>query len=224
MLAARPELGPCGSWPSTPRRLGKTTFAGRLAALRDAGTSGASCASGISGASVAEIHTDDLLEGWTDILNFWPRLGEWILDPLSRGEPGRYRRYDWVAGRFGDEWLDVPVPDVLLVEGVASARTAIRPRLTLWAFVTAAPDVRLRRGIARDGEELREQWDAGCSTRTGTSRPTARPRERISSRRRAHDRPDPALEFVGLMPPASSWAALDTVSSTRTIAVGIRGE
>ena len=40
--------GPAGS--------GKTTFAGRLVKALQAG-----------GATVAEIHTDDLLEGWTDL-------------------------------------------------------------------------------------------------------------------------------------------------------------
>jgi len=181
VLAARPGLGPVRLVAvDGPAGSGKTTFAGRLAAaLRDAGSATASptavataaggsvaslapdgsVASLAGGGLVAEIHTDDLLEGWTDILNYWPRLEEWILGPLSRGEPGRYRRYDWVAGRFADDWLDVPVPDVLLVEGVASARAAIRPRLTLAALVTAGPDVRLARGIARDGEALREHWE-----------------------------------------------------------------
>jgi uridine kinase len=131
--------GPAGS--------GKTTFAGRLAvAFREAG------------ATVAEIHTDDLLEGWTDIVSFWPRASAWILDPLARGEPARYRRYDWVGGRFEDAWQDIGIPDVLVVEGVTSARTVIRPRLSLSVFVTADRDLRLARGIERDGEALREVW------------------------------------------------------------------
>jgi hypothetical protein len=149
VLATRPGLGPvrliCVDGPAGS---GKTTFARRLAAaLRSAG------------ATVAEIHTDDLLEGWTDMLSFWPRLSEWILEPLARGEPARYRRYDWVGGRFEDEWQDLPVPDVLIVEGVTSARAAIRPRLSLGVFVTADADARLARGIERDGEALREEWE-----------------------------------------------------------------
>ena len=89
-----------------PAGAGKSTFAGRLArVVRQAG------------ATVAEIHTDDLLEGWTDLVSFWPRLEEWILAPLRRGEPGAYRAYDWNQGRFGADWRPVPVPDVCVWKG-----------------------------------------------------------------------------------------------------------
>jgi uridine kinase len=131
--------GPAGS--------GKSTFAGRLAAALRAG-----------GDRVAEIHTDDLLDGWSDQVAFWPRLERWILDPLRRGQPGRYRVYDWPQQRFGRRWHPVAVPDVLIVEGVTAARRMIRPELTLAVFVTADPAVRLRRGLDRDGEALREEW------------------------------------------------------------------
>jgi uridine kinase len=131
--------GPAGS--------GKTTFADRLAgALRAAG------------ASVAVVHTDDLLDGWADMVSFWPRLREWVLEPLSRGEPARFRRYDWVRGRFEDEWQDLPVPDVLVLEGVTSARAEAAPLLTVAVFVLAGSELRLARGLARDGEALRQEW------------------------------------------------------------------
>jgi len=123
---------------------GKTVFARRLAeALRAAG------------ARVAEVHTDDLLDGWDNIVEFWPRLEEWVLRPLSRGQPAAYRRYDWHAGRFGAELVGVPPPEVLLLEGVTSARAAIRDRLALSVFVTAPAPLRLERSVARDGEALR---------------------------------------------------------------------
>ena len=131
--------GPAGS--------GKTTFAGRLAAALHA-----------AGATVAEVHTDDLLDGWTDTVTFWPRLEEWVLAPLRRGEPGAYRRYDWHAASFGDEWVTVRVPDVLVLDGVTSARTVTRAERTLAVWVTADPEVRLARGLARDGAALRSQW------------------------------------------------------------------
>ena len=131
--------GPAGS--------GKTTFADRLAgALRAAG------------ANAAVVHTDDLLEGWTDMVSFWPRLREWVLEPLARGEPARFRRYDWVRRRFEDEWQDLPVPDVLVLEGVTSARAEAAPLLTVAVFVLAGSELRLARGLARDGEALREEW------------------------------------------------------------------
>jgi adenylylsulfate kinase-like enzyme len=123
---------------------GKTTFADRLAeALRK------------TGAIVQEIHTDDLLDGWDDLVTFWPRLEHDVLAKLRTGQPGSYRRYDWHAGRFAEPAVPVPVPDVLMLEGVTSARRVIRAELTLAVFVVAPRDLRLARSLARDGEELR---------------------------------------------------------------------
>lgn len=123
---------------------GKTTFAGRLGAAL--------------GAQV--MHTDDLLEGWGEPASFWPRLEEWVLAPLRAGQPGRYRRYDWLHERFGSRWHEVPVAPALVLEGVTSARAAIRPALTLSVWVDAPEAVRTVRGIDRDGERLRPQWEA----------------------------------------------------------------
>jgi hypothetical protein len=123
---------------------GKTVFAGRLAeALRN------------RDATVAEIHTDDLLDGWDDMATFWPRLEHGVLAKLRAGQPGSYRRYDWHAGRFAEPAVPVPVPDVLVLEGVTSARRVIRAELALAVFVSAPRDLRLARSLARDGEELR---------------------------------------------------------------------
>jgi uridine kinase len=124
---------------------GKTTFAARLAgAVRAAG------------ASVAVVNTDDLLDGWDDMLTFWPRLERWVLEPLRAGRPGAYRRYDWYAGAFGSGWQPVPVSDVLVLEGVTSARRVIRAELTFLVWVTAPREVRFGRSLARDGEHTRD--------------------------------------------------------------------
>jgi uridine kinase len=126
--------GPAGS--------GKTTFAERLA--------------GQLAAPV--VHVDDLLQGWQGMPSMWPRLEAWILGPLRRGVDAAYRTYDWYAESFRDEWIALPVPDVLVLEGVGSARLAAAPDLTLAVFLTADRDLRLTRGIERDGEALRAEW------------------------------------------------------------------
>jgi uridine kinase len=133
-----------------PTGTGKTEFAHRLAA------------------AFAErppvVNTDDFLDGWDDQFTFWSRLEEWVLGPVRAGRPGRYRRYDWHRGRFGDEWIPVPAGPVLILEGVSAARVGIRPELTYAVFVTAPRDLRLARTLARDGEELRpylEKWQIG---------------------------------------------------------------
>ncbi|MET7423998.1 AAA family ATPase [Dactylosporangium sp. NPDC005555] len=124
---------------------GKTTFAGRLArALRHAGI------------DVAELHTDDFLDGWADLEAWRPRLEEWVFAPFKAGEDARCRRYDWAAERLREEWEPLRRPEVLIVEGVGSA--AVQD-LTLAVCVRAPEALRLERGLIRDGEALRPQWE-----------------------------------------------------------------
>jgi uridine kinase len=126
--------GPSGS--------GKTTLAGGVTRrLRAAGV------------DVAEVPTDHFAT-WTDPVSWWPRLVTGVLAPLREGRPGGYRRTDWSTGtpRPG-EWVRVPVPDVLVVEGVSAGRASVRERLTLlvWVEVRDA-GLRLAWSVARDGD------------------------------------------------------------------------
>jgi uridine kinase len=118
-----------------PSGAGKTWFADRLAKHLNAPV----------------VHTDDLLSGWDDQFTFWDRLEEQVLEPLRRGQRARYRRYLWDQQGFGGETVTVEPADVVLMEGFSSARRVIRPELTFAIFVTAPPDLRLSRVLARDG-------------------------------------------------------------------------
>lgn len=139
-----PALGPvrlvCVDGPAGS---GKSTLAGALAARL--------------GDGCAVVHLDDLYEGWAGLAGVWDRVEAQVLAPLAAGRPARYRRYDWLAGAFA-EWVDVPVPEVLVLEGCGSAPRAVDGRAVLRAFVEAPDDVRLARGLARDGEALRDRW------------------------------------------------------------------
>ncbi|MFG2036507.1 uridine kinase [Dactylosporangium sp. NPDC048998] len=126
---------------------GKTTFAGRLASELQ------------KSRRVTVLHTDDFLDGWSKMLIWYPRLREWVFEPFRRGEAGAYRRYDWGLGRLVDEWTPIEPPEVLVIEGVGSASAAMRPDLTLSVLVHAPRELRLRRGIERDGETLRPEWE-----------------------------------------------------------------
>lgn len=133
--------GPAGS--------GKTSFAARLVE-RLAGDQ----------VRVGTVHLDDLYEGWSGLEGtLWERLTVQVLGPLRAGVPGRYQRYDWVAGAFAD-WVDVPVPDVLVLEGCGAARRAAAPDAVLTAWVEAPAELRLARGLERDGEVMRAEWMA----------------------------------------------------------------
>jgi uridine kinase len=118
-----------------PSGAGKTWFAERLAKHLNAPV----------------VHTDDLLDGWDDQFTFWARLEERVLEPLRHGRPARYERYLWDRQSFGGDLETIEPADVVLMEGVSSARRVIRPELSLAIFVTAPPDLRLSRVLARDG-------------------------------------------------------------------------
>lgn len=127
--------GPAGS--------GKTTLAGWLAAVLGPGT--------------PVVHMDDLYAGWT-LTGAYARLAAGVLRPLAEGRPGAYHRYDWAAARFATEPTPVPAADVLLVEGCGSSPRAVDPWTVLRIWVEAPPEIRLRRGVVRDGVAMAAQW------------------------------------------------------------------
>jgi uridine kinase len=85
------------------------------------------------------------------------RLLTGVLEPLKSGRAGCYQRYDWDEDRLA-EWHDVPVDAVVLVEGVYSTSEPLRGAFDYAIWVDSPYDVRLRRGIDRDGEEMRSAW------------------------------------------------------------------
>jgi uridine kinase len=127
--------GPAGS--------GKTTFAGRLAAAL--------------GPAAGLVHMDDLYAGWT-LTGAAARLAAGVLRPLAAGGPGAYHRFDWPAGRFATVPTAVPVADVLLVEGCGAFRRDLAPWTTLVVWVEAPRELRLARGLARDGAGHERHW------------------------------------------------------------------
>ncbi len=149
VLATPPRLGPVRLLAvDGPAGSGKTTLAAALAAELHG-----------RGVAAAVLHLDDLYDGWAGLEGtLWPRLAAQVLEPLRRGLPARYQRYDWQAGAF-DGWVDVSVPGVLVVEGCGSARRQAEPFVVLTVWVEAPADVRLERGLARDGAAARSHWE-----------------------------------------------------------------
>jgi uridine kinase len=109
------------------------------------------------GRRVDLVHTDDFASA-DNPLNWWPRLIEQVLQPLRDGVASRYQRYDWDLGRLA-EWHTVQPGGLILLEGVSASRNAFRPYLSLSVWIETPADERLRRGLERDGEQARAQWD-----------------------------------------------------------------
>lgn len=126
--------GPAGS--------GKTTLAAEIAAL----------------AAAPVVHLDDLYPGWDGLFDVDVQvLG--LLRPLAEGRPGSYQRYDWAAGEYRETHRVVPVP-LLVLEGVAAGNRSWRDLITTLVWIEAPVEVRLARGLERDGESERTHWTA----------------------------------------------------------------
>ena len=107
--------------------------------------------------SARVVHMDDLYPGWSGLPRIDEQLGG-LLSPLAEGRVGSYRRYDWLAGEFTETVTVDPVP-LLVLEGVGSGASRFAALQTVLVWVEAPYDVRLRRGIERDGDAFAPYWE-----------------------------------------------------------------
>lgn len=126
--------GPSGS--------GKTSLAARLASRRP---------------DLPVLHMDDLYPGWDGLAQSTGLLAE-VLSALHGGRPAAYRRWDWERHTWA-EAHPVPPTANLVVEGVGSGGLAGAPYLSMLWWVEAPREVRMTRGIERDGEVFRPHWE-----------------------------------------------------------------
>ena len=122
---------------------GKSTLAEGLAARLD---------------DAVVVPVDDF--GDAELFPWWDRarFRRDVLDPILAARPARYRPNDWEHGGLG-AWRDVGLPRVLILEGVASLHPDLDVAWDLAVWVECPREVRLARGIARDGEGARSQWE-----------------------------------------------------------------
>lgn len=123
---------------------GKTTLAGRLA--KELGTT----------AVVPIVHTDDFAS-WENPTNWWPALIEQALKPLASGRVARYQPTAW--GEEERTAIVIEPGGTVLLEGVTAIRRAFRPYLAYTIWIETDRSLRLQRGIERDGEDSRAQWE-----------------------------------------------------------------
>jgi aminoglycoside phosphotransferase (APT) family kinase protein/uridine kinase len=104
----------------------------------------------------AIVHTDDFAS-WENPTNWWPELIDKVLKPIASGSPARFVPTRWGGPRRPE--VTVEPRDFLILEGVTASREAFRPYLTYSIWIETPRDLRLQRGIKRDGEDLRGQWE-----------------------------------------------------------------
>ncbi len=103
------------------------------------------------------IHTDHFAT-WDNPLDWYRRLITDALQPLSAGQLARFQVSDWEK-RAPGSWITVAPAPVVVLEGVSATRKAFAPFLAYRIWVDADRSVRLARGVERDGEAMRGQWD-----------------------------------------------------------------
>lgn len=121
---------------------GKSTFAGRLAAL-------------LGGAPV--LHLDDIATH-EELFDWTRRLHDQVIVPLTEGRTAHYTPYDWTDRTFTAALPLEPAP-VVLVEGVGAGRRALRPHLARVLWMDVPEHTAWERGRRRDGAGLKDFWD-----------------------------------------------------------------
>ena len=130
-----------------PSGAGKTTFARVLVERARQRT----------GLAPPVVPMDELHPGWDGLAAAVPLLVEHVLEPIARGHPAAYRRWDWDAGQPG-ELVAVPRAGLVVVEGSGCGSRPARSYLGALVWVEAPAGLRMGRGLARDGEAYRPHW------------------------------------------------------------------
>ena len=118
---------------------GKSTLAAHIAGVLD---------------DVQVVATDSFWNGAGFDLD---RLRTDVVDVLLEGSVATYDEWDWHAGvlRTG---RSVSPTGVVVVEGVCALHRMFRDDMEVRIWIDAPHEVRLERGIARDGEDSRSTW------------------------------------------------------------------
>ncbi|WP_446715640.1 uridine kinase family protein [Bacillus sp. OTU530] len=134
---------------------GKSTFANTLQTIKPA---------------ITIVHKDDFYFPSSQIIKGspnskpvgadfdWNRLLRQVIHPLSQNQDGYYQRYDWNVDEL-TEWHLVPIGGIVIIEGVYALRKELEHTYDFKIWVDCPREIRLTRGLERDGEEARDMWE-----------------------------------------------------------------
>lgn len=123
------------------------------------GSGKTSLADGLGASTGADVlHLDDVYPGWHGLDATPPLIRSGVLDRIAADEIGVVNRWDWAADRTGPVLRVPPVP-LLILDGVGSGASTIRPYLSVLVWVEAPLEVRKRRALSRDGGAYEPFWE-----------------------------------------------------------------
>ena len=88
----------------------------------------------------------------------WQRLERDVLKPLKAGSEANYQRYDWNMDCLAD-WRNIQDLSPIIIEGIYVLRPELLMYYDLRLWIECPRDLRLKRGLERDGENARSQWE-----------------------------------------------------------------
>jgi uridine kinase len=88
----------------------------------------------------------------------WKRVEKQVILPLIQNKVARYQKYDWNNDTL-TEWCSVPTGGIVIIEGVYSTRKELSKYYDFKIWVDSPREIRLQRGIERDGIEARYIWE-----------------------------------------------------------------
>lgn len=117
--------------------------------------------------NVTIVHMDDfyktseqrkVLNGTIGELWDCDRVKTQVLMPLKNSQPAKYQIYDWDIDQLSD-WYYIPTGGIVLVEGCYSLIENLNNYYDIKIWIDTPHELRIFRGIERDGEEKRHLWE-----------------------------------------------------------------
>ncbi|WP_173917336.1 uridine kinase [Halobacillus sp. Marseille-Q1614] len=87
----------------------------------------------------------------------YQRLIDQVITPLLKGTKCRYQRYDWELNDLA-EWHTIEPEGMVIIEGCYSTRDEMREFYDYTIWVETPEDLRLKRGLQRDGDSGLSFW------------------------------------------------------------------
>jgi uridine kinase len=107
--------------------------------------------------SVGVIHMDDLYDGWDNALGAdLTKVLRYVSEQHQQKKLAKINRYNWASSSFEDS-EELPVTDVLILEGVGSGDMAIQDDLAALIWMDIDPEIGVKRVIHRDGTQVADE-------------------------------------------------------------------
>lgn len=89
----------------------------------------------------------------------WERLRSSVIEAIKNDNNVTYQLYDFEKGSLSQKTVEVPRHATVIVEGVWSMQSAFINSYDYCIWLEAPSEIRLERGLLRDGEGLRQVWE-----------------------------------------------------------------